>query len=124
MSEQPDVLDVYGWVEIGAADLDAATGFYSAVFGWEFTPFGDDYAVATSRGRQVGGFYRWPSPIPDGVRVYVTVADMEGTLAKVTANGGSVEHARTAISPEMGWWADFRDPSGTLVGLTTTTPPA
>ena len=126
MSEQgrqPDTLDVYGWVEIGTSDLDASERFYSAVFGWEFTPFGDDYRVATSRGRHVGGFYRWADPLPDGVRVYVTVADLEGTLERVMANGGMASTSRTEISPDRGWWADFRDPLGTLVGLTTTTPP-
>ena len=122
--EQPDTLDLYGWVEIGTADLDATTAFYSAVFGWETQAFGDDYRIATSRGRQVGGFYRWADPVPDGVRVYVTVADMEGTLAKVTDAGGTVEHSRTPIGPDQGWWADFRDPAGTLVGITTMAPPA
>ena len=127
MSEQPaqpDILDLYGWVEIGTTDLDATERFYAAVFGWEFQQFGDGYRVATSRGRQVGGFYQWADPIPDGVRVYVTVADLEATLEKVTANGGTVGTARTPISPDQGWWADFRDPAGTLLGLTTMNPPA
>ncbi len=122
MSEQPDTLDVYGWVEIGTTDLDATTGFYSAVFGWEIAPFGEGYSVAMSHGRQVGGFYRWAEPIPDGIRVYVTVADLEATLARVAGNGGTVEHERTPIAPDRGWWADFRDPAGTLVGITTTNP--
>jgi predicted enzyme related to lactoylglutathione lyase len=125
MSEQSaDTTDLYGWVEIGTSDLDASQRFYSAVFGWEFQEFGDAYRTATSRGRQVGGFYQWADPIPDGVRVYVTVSDLEAVLDKVTANGGTVNTARTEISPEMGWWADFRDPAGTLVGLTTMSPAA
>jgi uncharacterized protein len=119
MSEQPDTLDLYGWVEIGTTDLDATERFYTAVFGWDFQPQGDDYRVATSRGRQVGGFYRWADPIKDGVRVYVTVADLEGTLERVVAQGGTVGTARTPIGPDQGWWADFRDPAGTLVGVIT-----
>jgi len=125
MSEQPvDSTDLFTWVEIGTSDLDATERFYTAVFGWEFQPFGDEYRTATSRGRQVGGFYHWAEPIPDGIHVYVTVADLEAALEKVTANGGTVETSRTEISPEMGWWAAFRDPAGTLVGLTTMNPAA
>ena len=122
MSEQPagpDALDLYGWVEIGTADLDVTERFYTAVLGWEFQPNGDAYRVATSRGRQVGGFYQWAEPVKDGIRVYVTVADMEGTLERVVANGGTVSTARTPIGPQQGWWADFRDPAGTLVGVIT-----
>ncbi len=124
MSEQPDTLDLFGWVEIGSTDLDASAAFYSAVFGWQVTPFADGYLVALSRGRQVGGFYRWAEPVPDGIRVYVTVVDLEGTLARVTAHGGTVLHERTEIGPDQGWWADFRDPAGTLLGVTTMAPPA
>ncbi|MBU4337044.1 MAG: hypothetical protein KJ548_10765, partial [Actinobacteria bacterium] len=92
------------------------------VFGWQIEPFGDDYRIATSRGRQVAGLYRWQVPLPDGVRVYVSVADLEATLARVEAAGGKVEHARTAIAPEMGWWADLRDVDGSLIGITTANP--
>ena len=124
MPDTTDDLDVFGWVEIGVADLDAAQAFYGAAFGWEFMPFGDGYVVATSRGRNVGGLYTWATPVPDGVRVYVKVADLEGTLDKVRAAGGTVERERTRIGETAGWWADVRDPAGTLLGVLTENPPA
>ncbi len=120
--ETQDRLGTFTWTEIGVGDLDRATAFYAAVFGWQVEPFGEDYRIASAHGRQVAGLYRWQVPLPDGVRVYVQVADLEATLARVEAAGGTVERARTAIAPEMGWWADFRDIDGTLLGLTTDQP--
>lgn len=117
-----DTLGRFGWTELGVRDLDRAAAFLTAVFGWEVAPFGPDYYVASLDGDQVAGLYRWPDPVPDGVRVYVSVADLEATLATVQAAGGTVEHTRTEIAPERGWWADFRDPDGTLLGLMTDRP--
>lgn len=112
-----ETLNRFGWTEIGVSDLDRAAQFYSTVFGWQVEPFGEDYRVATLGGEQVAGLYRWQVPLPDGVRVYVAVSDLEATLATIEQHGGKVEHQRTPIAPEMGWWADFRDPDGSLLGL-------
>ncbi|MBU4215552.1 MAG: VOC family protein [Actinobacteria bacterium] len=120
--ETPDTLDTFTWTEIGVGDLDRAATFYGSVFGWQIEPFGDDYRIATCRGQQVAGLYRWQVPLPDGVRVYVSVADLEAALTRVERAGGTVEHGRTVIAPEMGWWADFRDVDGTLIGMTTANP--
>jgi predicted enzyme related to lactoylglutathione lyase len=119
-----DDLGRFGWVEIGVPDLDRAREFYAAVFGWTFLDFADGYVVATLGGRNVAGLYRWAERVPDGIRVYVTVADLEATLERVVAAGGTVERPRSAIGPDQGWWADLRDPFGTLVALLTTNPAA
>jgi len=125
MSEQTptDDLDTFTWVELGVPDLYAAQRFYAAVFGWEFEAFAEGYVVATSRGRNVCGLYAWPSPVADGVRAYVKVADLEGTLERVVAAGGTVERERSAIGEGQGWWADVRDPAGLLVPIITSNPP-
>ena len=124
MSEQTptDDLDTFSWVEFGVPDLDAAQRFYGAVFGWEFEAFAEGYVVATSRGRQVCGLYAWTSPAADGVRAYVKVADLERTLERAVAAGGTVERERSAIGEGQGWWADVRDPAGLLVPIITSNP--
>ena len=59
MSEQPvDSTDLFTWVEIGTADLDASERFYTAVFGGSSSssatstapprPAGDRWAASTS----------------------------------------------------------------------------
>jgi hypothetical protein len=124
MGDDDTTLGRFGWIELGVRDLDRAATFYAAVFGWQIAPFGPDYLVASLGGTQVAGLYLWPDPVPDGIRAYVAVADLEATLARVEAAGGTVEHTRTLIAPEMGWWADVRDPDGTLLGLMTDQPAA
>jgi predicted enzyme related to lactoylglutathione lyase len=49
-------------------------------------------------------------------RSYVEVDSIEETLAKVTANGGSVVMDKQPIS-QTSWWAIFRDLDGNEVGL-------
>jgi predicted enzyme related to lactoylglutathione lyase len=52
-----------------------------------------------------------------GVLVYVTVDSIERILEEVSSQGGRTVRPRTEISPEVGWWASFRDPAGNVVGL-------
>ena len=45
---------VPGWVDLGTPDLDAARGFYSALFGWDIPPGPEEaggYSIAMLRGK-------------------------------------------------------------------------
>ncbi len=122
MSEIPPdpVLNTVTWWEIPVTDLDEAARFYPAVFGWTVAPFGDGYLSITHAGRMIGGLYRTARPgVGDGVRLYVTVADLEEILDAAVAAGGSVVTPRTAVGDEMGWWAEIADPAGRRLGLWT-----
>jgi uncharacterized protein len=116
------------WWEIQVPELDKAQEFYSAVFGWTFEPFGDDFVIAkTSDGAMVGGLVRSAadvSPAGRHVRIYFAVQDLEGTLRTAEANGGEVVDTRTLISEEYGWSATFADPTGIKLGLVTDQPAA
>jgi predicted enzyme related to lactoylglutathione lyase len=118
------------WWELQiSGDLEAAKKFYGAVFGWTFEPMGDDFEMAIGAGGMpMGGLdsgtRKDEAPAGRGVRVYVQVADLEDTLAKVTASGGAVTTPRTLITEEYGWFATFTDPSGLTLGLATSNPPA
>lgn len=111
------------WWEIPVSDLPAGQAFYGSVFDWAFTPFGDGYAMARAGGDMVGALYASTEPPADGVRVYVNVDDLETTLRRANGAGGTVVHPRTDIGPDMGWWADFTDPDGRLIGVCTSVPP-
>ncbi|MFD1505371.1 VOC family protein [Georgenia yuyongxinii] len=111
------------WWELPVTEVARAKVFYSTVFGWTFSSFGqdEDYAGVEAGGALVGGLYKAPpdSPTAPGVRVYVLVTDLEATLAAVEAAGGSVTKPRTFIADGMGWWAEIADPDGWWLGLTT-----
>lgn len=60
--------------------------------------------------------------VSEGVRIYVNVSDLEGVLAVVSSNGGAVKTPRQEVGGDMGWWANFTDPQGRIIGLATSNP--
>ena len=50
------------------------------------------------------------------VNIYVLADDLEATLAKVEALGGTVMIPVTEV-PDQGWFAWFKDIEGTMMGL-------
>jgi predicted enzyme related to lactoylglutathione lyase len=128
MTETPqEPVNTVTWWELPVSDIAAGQTFYSAVFGWTYTSFGDDdaYTGITSDGRLIGGLYRAEGVVGDAptVRTYINVADLEATFAAAEAAGGSVRTPRTEIGGDMGWWAELNDPDGRLIGLCTSSAP-
>ena len=113
-----------GWCEIPAIDLNRAKKFYEAVLDVELT-------VATMRQVEMAWF---PSvedgigasgallksegytPSHAGTLIYFTAPDIEGTLAKVNANGGKILTPKTSIG-EYGFIAHFEDSEGNRLAL-------
>ena len=85
------------WNELTTRDLGAAKAFYRAVFGWggQTQDFeGTTYTMWTVGDRPVGGMIQmndqWPPDIPPHWMVYIAVADVDATVAKVAELGGTV----------------------------------
>lgn len=118
-------LNTVTWWEIPVKDLEPAQAFYGGVFGWTFQPFGEGYAGVYSEGTMIGGLSQAGAEDGgEGVRVYVNVGDLEATLAAVEANGGAVKTPRQEVGGDMGWWANFIDSQGRVIGLCTMAPAA
>ncbi len=105
-------------IDIPVADLAAASTFYSDLFGWRIAeiPGYEGYPMWQAPNEVSGGGL---APRSDGFtqpRSYVEVDSIEETLAKATANGGTVLMERSPIS-ETSWWAIFADPDGNHIGL-------
>jgi len=114
------------WWDIYLADLEVGKAFYGQVFGWTFQAFDDDFTMCfDATGELICGMGVSTDPPPgrSGLRCYFSVQDLEGHLSRAEAAGGSVKTARTLISEEFGWYAEFSDPSGNPVGLCSSTPP-
>ncbi len=107
------------YVEIPAADVDVAAGFYAEVFAWNIRVRGDgqrafDDATGAVSGSWVLG--RAPSRDP-GMVMYVMVDSIDATLLKVVSAGGQVATPLTLLSAEGEAFATFLDPTGNLLGL-------
>jgi hypothetical protein len=106
----------------GTPDFDAAERFYGAVLGWEIPEQPNSaemggYRRAKLNGKDVAGV----SPkMQDGQpcvwQTYVSVADIDATMAKVRDGGGAVVVEPMDVMG-MGKMAIFTDPTGADCGL-------
>ncbi|MFQ5607866.1 MAG: VOC family protein [Candidatus Zixiibacteriota bacterium] len=112
-----------GWVDLTVEDADQALDFYTKVTGWKSTALsmGDynDYCVgAEPDSNPVAGICHARganSKVPPQWIVYITVADLDQSLAKCTELGGEIlDGPRGAGGGRI---AIIRDPAGAVAGL-------
>jgi predicted enzyme related to lactoylglutathione lyase len=103
--------------EIGCRDSAKLRGFYERLFGWTTTPAGPAQMVDTKAGSGINGHFNSLGHEPHNyVLFYVQVDDLAASLKKAQELGGSTLLPPTEV-PNMGHFAWFRDPEGTVVGL-------
>ncbi|WP_157369015.1 VOC family protein [Zavarzinella formosa] len=104
-------------VVISANNLAASGEFYSRLFGWQLQPMSASLTGVVAPAGPIGALR---SNIPDGFPAmvpYVRVSDVEAMLDRVVTAGGTIEQAPWSL-PGVGKLARFKDPSGTIYGLT------
>jgi predicted enzyme related to lactoylglutathione lyase len=121
--------------EIHAEDPQRAIGFYQALLGWTFTPFGDAYHLVKTGepgepgidGGMVRRMGETPGPQePTPVIAYVCtvgVEDVDASVAKALSLGGVQALPKMAI-PGVGWLAYVKDTESNVVGLMQSDPAA
>src|SRR5205809_7974843 len=106
------------WRELRTKDLDAATDFYSKMFGWtieqsKVTPMA--YKEIIMEGTAAGGMMaideNWPEGVPSHWASYIAVESADESLEKITANGGSIR-VPAFDAPGVGRMAMVADPAG------------
>ncbi len=120
--EMPKAGDIC-WRELRTKNLPAAIEFYSKLFGWELpqtkvTPM--DYKEIVVNGTAHGGMMSMEGEdwgeLPSHWATYVAVDNADETLAKITANGGSI-HVPAFDAPGVGRMAMVADPSGAAFAI-------
>ena len=104
------------YLHIPALDAARSAAFYRDVFGWRLHGPPDDPSFSDGTGHVIG---RWVSDQAvvgtDGLRPYIYVADVDGTLDGVVSHGGRVV---TPPYPEGTLQvALFADPAGNVLGV-------
>ena len=98
------------YVEIPATDLGKTREFFSALFGWSFELWGDEY-MSFNDGRLDGGFYLADSPSPaNGPLIIFYSQDLERDVARVQELGATI--AKDIFSFPGGRRFHFIDPVG------------
>lgn len=111
-------LNTQGWHELLTNDVDKAVKFYSEVFGYGSTPFGDQgYTILTRGEAQVAGVMKDPSgSMPSAWGVYFITKSVDELHEKVKAAGGRAYMEPTDM-PEVGRIAVLADPQGAAFGV-------
>ncbi len=108
------------WVDLGTPDTQAAARFYGELFGWaagfDPRPEAGGYGLFTLRDRRVAGIGPQMAPGPPYWAVYVTVADINATAAKVIQHGGKLVAGPMEVFA-AGHMAVAQDPVGTPISL-------
>ena len=109
MSENDKTID---YIELPAADLEAAQSFYGALLGWTFESYGPEY-LAFADGRMNGGFYKSEnrsSVAAGGALVVIYASDLEAVRDQAVSLGGTI--TRDIFDFPGGRRFHFEDPNG------------
>jgi len=117
----------FSWSELLTSDPARAAEFYGSLFGWKIEAMdmpGGTYRVAKLGETALAGLMACPDPSskqPPAWGCYVTVADVDQTLEKVAALGGTVVMPPMDV-PGVGRMACIRDPQGATLSVITYDP--
>lgn len=102
--------------EIPADNIPRAQAFYSDVLDFGYEPWGDDMGMLTQpEGKGIDGDLHQRGAVPHPTVVF-TVENIEETVAKAVANGGS-QVGEIQPLDENSRWVYIKDSEGNIVGL-------
>jgi predicted enzyme related to lactoylglutathione lyase len=115
----------FSWVELATTDQDAAKGFYSRLFGWDYddSPVGDGvvYSMAKLQDKYVAAIApqreeERAQGIPPHWNSYVTVEDVDAVAGRVGELGGQLIVPAFDVM-DVGRMAVLADPTGAVLCL-------
>ena len=114
----------FSWSELMTTDPEAASRFYRGLFGWTVKNMDmgtGPYHVASVGETAVGGIMGMPpdaGPMPPAWGCYITVDNVDETIARCTALGGKTLVPPMDV-PTVGRMAVLQDPQGAVFSVMT-----
>ena len=114
----------FSWSELTTSDPDAAAKFYGELFGWKIESMdmgGGTYRVLKIGDTAVGGLMAMPAgapPMPPTWGCYVTVDNVDATVAQAVKLGGKVCVPAMEV-PGVGRMAVIADAQGAMLSVMT-----
>lgn len=123
-SEAGQEIGSIGWIDLTVPDAEGVRDFYAAVTGWKPEPvdmgaYSDFNMTAPGTGEPKAGVCHARGAnkdIPPVWMIYITVSDLDQSLATCRAGGGKVLGGPRTMAG-MGRYAFIRDPAGAVSGL-------
>jgi predicted enzyme related to lactoylglutathione lyase len=124
MSDSVPPPGAVSWTDLTIPEADPVRDFYRAVVGWTSEPLDmggySDYVMKVpSTGAAVAGVCHARGTnvgVPPQWLIYITVADLDASVAECTARGGSIVKDPTPMGA-MGRFCVIRDPAGAVAAL-------
>jgi predicted enzyme related to lactoylglutathione lyase len=109
------------WIDLQSSDIDRATAFYDALFGWTHEGSSEEYGgyvMFLAGGKPVAGAMpgQAGNPYVDVWTTYLATADADATAEAVSKAGGQVMMEPMTV-PRQGRMAMFQGASGGVVGV-------
>jgi len=113
-----------GWTDLTVDDADSIRDFYGRVVGWKPLPvamgsYQDYNMTAPGSGEPRAGICHKRGAnagLPSQWLIYITVADLNLSIARCKELGGDVVSGPTTMG-DMGRFCVIRDPAGAVAGL-------
>ncbi len=109
------------WAELSTSDVEGCKHFYGDMFGWTFSGGNEYQEIHLAGGKQFGGIMQKAPElenIPSHWMSYVSVDDIDASLAKATELGGNIVVPAMDI-PGTGRFGVIADPSGAMIAMIT-----
>ncbi len=122
-TEEDRTPGIFSWRELVTQDLEGSSKFYTDLFGWTKEtmemPGGMEYTMFNLGERPVAGMVKPPAEKADAPTTwinYVTVEDLEATVAKAQELGARLCMPVTEV-PGKGSFAGLVDPQGAPIAF-------
>jgi predicted enzyme related to lactoylglutathione lyase len=109
-----------GFFSLPVTDLKKARDFYGAVMGWDFKDRDPAFSYIFANGKMAGSLELASgvfSPSEKGPLLFFRADSLDKTLARVTANGGTVKETQAMEGGARGYTARISDPFGNTVAF-------
>ena len=108
--------DLYHF-EWACTDIEATQKFFEGLFGWEFTPWADNYILFRTPSGLSGALTQVDELEPSiHPLLYFEVTELEPYIKKASELGGEVI-SDVEEAPELGSFAILADPDGSFFGV-------
>jgi uncharacterized protein len=109
------------WAELSTSNVEGCKEFYSDMFGWTYSGGADYQEIHLGGGKQFGGLMQKApelESVPSHWLSYVSVNDIDASMAKAVELGGNVV-VPTMDIPKTGRFGVISDPSGAIIAMIT-----
>ncbi len=114
MAERQPKEGSYVHIELMSNDPTRTKAFFNEVFGWKFQDVPEmNYATYEAPTPPHGGLMTPPENMTAGTLNYILATDIDDACGRIQAAGGEILQPKREIT-NVGWWALFREPGGTI----------